>query len=207
MVDFSFIGKAGVIAQYEDIISMVGYNVARYLKSKDYDNEKLCKMSNKDILLSYINRPNENPSVWLKEEFDIDFVVDKYKNSFATWQPNWQYYYKITKAAYDNGIKQLYVYTEPHIPIIEEIIKTFQVPVKYIYGDLKKILSEHPNYTFMTASPSSLRKCLETEVPIAVTIFDDYMCLADIVIDNIGDKLRKTNKFVNFTGLVSAGLI
>jgi hypothetical protein len=59
----------------------------------------------------------------------------------------------------------------------------------------------------MTASPSSLRKCLETEVPIAITIFDDYMCLADIVIDNIGDKLRKTNKFVNFTGLVSAGLI
>ena len=35
MVDFSFIGKEGVIAQYEDIISMIGYNVARYFKSKN----------------------------------------------------------------------------------------------------------------------------------------------------------------------------
>lgn len=208
MVDFSFIGKEGLIVQYDDIIAMVGYNVARYLKSKEYNNDKLRKMSTQDILLSYINRPNEDPSIWLREEFDIEFTVDKYKNSFVTWQPNWWYFYKVFKAAKDNGIKQLYVYTEKYIPIIEsDYIKTFGVPIKYITGDIKQILSEHVNYTFMTASPSNILKCLDIEVPIAITIFDDFLCLADVVCDGIADKLREKTKFVNFSGVASAGLI
>jgi hypothetical protein len=55
MVDFSFVGKEGIIIQYEDIISMVGFNVIRYLRAKNA-NEKAMGMSLEDILLSYINR-------------------------------------------------------------------------------------------------------------------------------------------------------
>lgn len=207
MFDLRFIGKEGVIVQWEDLIAMIGFNVARYLKSKEYKNDKLSKMSNEDILLSYINRPKEDPAIWLKEEFDIDFRVEDYKNSFVTWQPNWVYFYKLFKSAFDNGVKHLYVYTEKHIPMIETYIPTFDVPIKYITGDLKKVLSEHPNYTYMTASPSNVMKCLEIKVPLAITIFDDFMPLADVVANNVADQLREHNKFVNFTGLTSAGLI
>lgn len=207
MFDLSFIGKEGVIAQWDDIIAMIGFNVARYLKSKGYKNNKLSKMSNEDILLSYINRPNEDPAIWLKEEFDIDFRVEDYKDSMITWQPNWVYFYKVFKASYDNGVKNLYVYTDKHIPIVEQYITTFDVPIKYLHGDIIKILDEHPNYTFMTASSENLKKCLEVKAPLAIVIFDDFMHLADVVVDGIGDKLREHDKFVNFTGLVSAGLI
>ena len=58
MVDFSFIGKEGLIVQYDDIIAMVGYNVARYLKSKEYNKDELGKMSTQDSWVSYINRQN-----------------------------------------------------------------------------------------------------------------------------------------------------
>ena len=67
MVDISFVGKEGIIIQYEDIISMVGFNVIRYLRSKKA-NEKAMGMSVEDILLSYINREKESPEFWLKEE-------------------------------------------------------------------------------------------------------------------------------------------
>lgn len=207
MIDLSFIGKEGVIAQWDDIISMVGFNVARYLKSKNYKNDKLSKMSSEDILLSYINRPKEDPAIWLKEEFDIDFNIDMFKDSMITWQPNWIYFYKVFKSANENGVKHLCVYSEKHIPMIEKYIPTFNVPVEYVHGDISKILSERPNYTFMTASPSNVKKCLDLKVPIAITIFDDFMPLAEIVADNIADKLRENNKFVNFTGVISSGLI
>lgn len=207
MVDFSFIGKEGVIAQYEDIISMIGYNVARYFKSKNFKNDKLCEMSTKDILLSYINRPDEDPSIWLKSMFDIEFNVELYKNSAVVWQPNWMYFYKVAKAAYDNGIKKIYVHTDKHVPMIENYITTFDVPVKYLTGDIKMVLQEHVNYTYLTTSPTNIKKCLEINTPIAITIFDDYMYLADIVASDTAEKLRKTDKFVSFSGLVSAGLI
>lgn len=208
MVDLSFIGKEGLIVQYDDIISMVGFNVARYLKTKNYDNEKLCEMSIEDILLSYINRPNEDPAIWLKEEFGIDFDIERYKDSAVAWQPNWVYFYKVFKAAYENNIKDLMIYSEKEIPMIQKYIETtFDVPIKYITGDIVQILKEHMNYTFMTSSPTNIRKCLTIDVPIAITIFDDFMYLADIVIENVADQLRENNKFVNFTGLVSSGLI
>ena len=75
MIDFRDIGKNGLIIQYEDIISMIGFNVARYFRSKGISN-KLDSMSVKDVLLSYINRDDENYAVWLKKEFDIDISLN-----------------------------------------------------------------------------------------------------------------------------------
>lgn len=207
MVDFSFIGREGLIIQWDDVIAMIGYNVARYLKSKGYKNDKLCEMSNEDILLSYINRPNEDPAIWLKENFDIEFDLSRYKDSIVTWQPNWAYPYRIIKAANDNKLQNLCIYYEKDIPIIRRYVKTFDAPVEYLSGDISKILSEKVNYTFITASPTNIRKCLDLEVPLAITIVDDFMPIADIVIEDVATKLREKNKFVNFTGIVSAGLI
>lgn len=34
IVDLSFIGKEGMIIQYEDIISLVGFNIVKYLRKK-----------------------------------------------------------------------------------------------------------------------------------------------------------------------------
>ena len=121
MVDFSFIGREGLIIQWDDVIAMIGYNVARYLKSKGYKNDKLCEMSNEDILLSYINRPNEDPAIWLKENFDIEFDLSRYKDSIVTWQPNWAYPYRIIKAANDNKLQNLCIYYEKDIPIISSM--------------------------------------------------------------------------------------
>ena len=207
MVDFSFIGREGLIIQWDDVIAMIGYNVARYLKSKGYKNDKLCEMSNEDILLSYINRPNEDLAIWLKENFDIEFDLSRYKDSIVTWQPNWAYPYRIIKAANDNKLQNLCIYYEKDIPIIRRYVETFDAPVEYLSGDISKILSEKVNYTFITASPTNIRKCLDLEVPLAITIVDDFMPIADIVIEDVATKLREKNKFVNFTGIVSAGLI
>ena len=207
MVDFRFIGRDGLIIQWDDVIAMIGYNVARYLKSNGYKNDKLCEMSNEDILLSYINREHEDPSKWLKDLFNIDFNPDNFKDSFVTWQPNWIYAYRLFKAANDNKLKNLCIYYEKDIPVIKEYMKTFIGSINYLSGDISVILSERPNYTFITASPSNIKKCLDIEVPLAITIIDDFMPVADIVIENVADKLRENNKFVNFTGVTSTGLI
>ena len=128
MVDFSFVGKEGIIIQYEDIISMVGFNVIRYLRAKNA-NEKAMGMSLEDILLSYINREKESPEIWLKNEFGIDFKVEDYLNSINAFQPNWLYSYKLFDAAYKNGTKKLIVYSIYDIPIIKNILISYPAPV------------------------------------------------------------------------------
>ena len=52
-------------------------------------------MSVKDVLLSYINRDDENYAVWLKKEFNIDINPDEFLSSFLTMQPNLMYSYKV----------------------------------------------------------------------------------------------------------------
>ena len=206
MVDFSFIGKEGVIAQYEDIISMIGFNVIRYLRAKNA-NEKAMRMSIPDILLSYINREKENPEIWLKDEFGVDFKVEDYLDSINAFQPNWLYSYKVFDAAYKNGVKKLMIYSGYDIPIIKKIITTYTVPVEFVTGDIVPILEKNKNITLATASTQTLNRCLETDVPAAITIVDDFLHLAPAVIGKIGDKLQEKNKYVCYTGITSGGVI
>ena len=206
MVDFSFVGKEGIIVQYEDIISMVGFNVIRYLRAKNA-NEKAMGMSLEDILLSYINREKESPEFWLKEEFGVDFKVEDYLDSFAAFQPNWYYSYKLFDAAYKNGTKKLIVYSIYDIPIIKNILISYPAPVEFATGDIKSVLEKNINATLMTASTETLNRCLETDVPAAITIVDDFLHLAPAVIGNIGDKLKEKNKYVCYTSIRSGGLI
>lgn len=206
MVDFSFVGKEGIIVQYEDIISMVGFNVIRYLRAKNA-NEKAMGMSLEDILLSYINREKESPEIWLKNEFGIDFKVEDYLNSINAFQPNWLYSYKLFDAAYKNGTKKLIVYSIYDIPIIKNILISYPAPVEFATGDIKSVLEKNINATLMTASTETLNRCLETDVPAAITIVDDFLHLAPAVIGNIGEKLKEKNKYVCYTSIRSGGLI
>ena len=206
MLDFSFVGREGLIIQYEDVISLIGFNVIRYLRTKNA-NEKAMGMSLEDILLSYINREKENPEIWLKDEFGVDFKVEDYLESINAFQPNWLYSYKVFDAAYKNGVRKLMIYSELDTPIIKQIIPSFQVPVEYVSGDIVPILKKHPNITLTTASSKTLKRCLETDVPAAITVVDDFLHLAPIVIDKIDEKLKERNKFVCYTSIRSGGFI
>lgn len=206
MVDFSFIGKEGLIIDYEDIVSMIGVNILKYFKSKNV-NDKINKMSVEDILLSYLNRQTEDISEWLKT-FDIDnFNMMDYNESIKMLQPNLLYSYKLFLSAYKNGIKNLIVHSQYESNTIREYIKTYQVPIEYVYGDILPILETKRNYTYTTSSPTNIKKCLSLTQPIALVIVDDYMHLSDIVKDKIPQKLNEKNVYTMFTSVISAGFI
>ena len=206
MVDFSFIGKDGLIIQYEDIISLTGFNIIKYFRANKV-NDKACKMSIQDILLSYINRPDYDVQKWLKNEFDIDCNVDDYMESINTLQPNMMYSYKIFDSAYKNGIKNLMIHSEKKSHVIERFIETYQIPIKYTYGDIIPVLKDNKNSTYITSLPSNIYKCLDIQTPIALTIVDDFMYVADIIINKIDERLRKRNVYVCYTSILSAGII
>ena len=206
MIDFSFVGTEGIIIQYEDIISMIGFNVIRYLRAKN-TNEKAMGMSLEDILLSYINREKEEPEIWLKDQFGLDFKVEDYLDSINAFQPNWLYSYKLFDAAYKNGTKKLMIYSVYNIPIIKKILTSYPAPIEFVSGDIKSVIEKNTNATLMTASTKTLNRCLETEAPAAITIVDDFLHLAPAVIDKIGDKLKEKNKYVCYTSITSGGLI
>lgn len=206
MLDFSFVGKEGLIIQYEDVISLIGFNVIRYLRAKNA-NEKAMGMSVEDILLSYINREKESPDIWLKDEFGVEFKVEDYLDSMNTFQPNWLYSYRVFDAAYKNGSKNLKIYSAYDSPVIKKMLPSFQVPVEFVSGDIVPVLEKNKNATLITASEQTLKRCLETDVPTAVVVVDDFLHLAPIVIDKIDDKLRGRNKYVSFTSIVSGGFI
>ena len=207
MIDFSFIGKEGIIIQYEDIISLIGFNVMKYVKSKNV-NDVANRMSINDILLSYINRDSEDISKWMKDTFDIDFDMKDYVESINTFQPNMLYSYKILSTAYKNGIKNLIIHSETYSPVIEKFIDTYQIPIKYTHGDIVPVLKKSKNFTYVTSSPSNIEKCLKDDIPpIALTIVDDFMYVADIVINKVDEDLRKKDIYVGFTSILSAGMI
>lgn len=206
-IDLSFIGKDGLIIQYEDIVSLVGFNVIRYIRSKNISNE-ISKMSISDILLSYFNRESEDISKWLSDEFNIEnFNISDYNNSINTYSPNLLYSYKVFMNAYQNGIKNLMIYSNEHSSIIEKFIKFYDVPIKYVYGDIINTINDNPNCTYITSSPSNINKCLNTGVPFALTIVDDFMYVSPLLVDGSIDSLRDKNIFVQFTSILSGGFI
>ena len=134
-----------------------------------------------DILNSYIDRPNYDISFWLKEHFGLDFDITRYLNSPAMFKPNALYAYKLLPNAYLNGIKNLYIYSQYESNVIKRNMTTFECPVKYVYGDIRDIMKDKVNYTYITANPGNVKKCLDIKAPFALTICDDYMSMAPVV--------------------------
>lgn len=208
MIDLSFIGKDGLIIQYEDIVSLTGFNIIKYLRKNNINNDKVSGMSISDILLSYINREHEDIAIWLKETFDIDsFNINDYIESTNTFQPNLLYAFKIIDTAYKNGVKNIIVHSEIESTVIRDLLKLFQVPIEYTHGDIVPVLNKHVNYTYITSSPANIKKCIDVTVPFALTIVDDFMYVSNIILNKIDERLREKNIYVCYTSILSAGLI
>lgn len=208
MIDVSSIGKSGLIIQYEDIISMIGFNVARYFRSKGV-SKKLDNMSIQDVLLSYINRNDEDYSIWLKEEFDININPDDYLSSFLTMQPNLLYSYKVFTSAHKEKIDSLIIYSNKYSPIAEQSVDSYGFKgIQYVHSDLEGLLKDHPNYTYLTSSICNIKKCVDISTPLVLLICDDYMYTSEIFSSKIDEKLKeKSNIILRFTGVISAGVI
>ena len=207
MIDFSNVGKFGLIIQFEDIVSMVGFNVARYLKLKGLDSLKDKELG--DLLLSYINRENESYEDWVTKETGKELKIESYIDSVNAFQPSWLYAYKVFWAAYKNGIKNLMIHSDIEIPFIQkDLLPTFNIPcVKYVYGDIVPILNARPNVTYLTASPKNIEKCLDVKTPFALTICDDFIYTNEIIVKNLPDRLKENNIYVAYTGIFSSGFI
>lgn len=206
MVDLSYIGRDGFMIQYEDLISLWGYNVLHNLKEKI---NVLRRMSDKDILLAYINREIEDPSEYIKKTYDIDFPMEKMYQSEKILRPNLVYASRLFDTAYKNGVTKLSVYSNQYSPVIESYVKQIftEFHVDYKHGDLKPILRTMPNHTFITSNTNNIRQCGDYEVPFVLSIVDDFMYVAPIIMENVADQLREKNIFVGFTGVISAGVI
>lgn len=207
MVDFRILGREGLIIEYTDIISLVGYNIIKYLKSKQIANEKIKGMSDQDILLSYVNRTDFNISKWIKDTFDLECDIKDYLESDIAFAPNNVYAYKMFTQANKEGVKNLILYSDTYSPSIEKYVKTFNIPdLKYMYGDIIPILNERPNFTLTTSNPNTIRKCINVTAPLLITMVDDFLYLSDTIANKLDDKLRGRNKIVMFTSIASNGI-
>ena len=190
MIDLSFIGKDGLIIQYEDVISVMGFNIIRYMIESKQCTEAMSKMSLEDILLSYLNRETYDIDKWIHDTFDINFHYLDAKDSVRMVVPNFIYAYKILQEANKQNISSF-----------------FEIPgLQYLHGGITPILQEKPNITYITSDPNNIKACLEVETPFVLTIVDDFIYIKDIVADKIDEKLRKQGKFVFYTGILSGGL-
>lgn len=208
MVDFRFIGEKGLIIQYEDIVTMIGFNVVRYLYSKDAIKLP-AGTSIQDVLVDYINRTEENPERWLKEKFNINFKVENYLDSINTLQPILLYSYKMFNASNKEGINTLIIHSNEYSPVIKEFIHTYDLPkIEYTHGDILPVLQTHPNATFTTASIENIKRCKDVTVPLCLVIAEDYGYISNIISDKIDEELRKKdNIYVCFTRVLSGGFI
>lgn len=207
MVDLRVLGREGLIIEYTDIVSLVGYNIIKYLKSNNINNDTIQRMSDEGILLSYVNRTNFNISEWIKDTFNMECNINDYLESDIAFKPNNVYAFKMFSYASKEHIKNLYIYSDTYSPIIEKNIKMFNVPeLKYVYGDIIPILNEHPNSTLTTSNPNTIRRCYDVKAPTLITLVDDFMYVGSIVDTRLVDKLRGSNKIVMFTSISSNGI-
>lgn len=209
MFSLGEIGEAGMIIQYEDLISMTGYNVAKQFKSNNL-SEKLAGMSIQDVLASYLDREDEDYSIWLRKEFNIDINPDEMLSSFLSMQPNLLYSYKVFQASHKERKDNLYIYSDKYSKIAEECVQSYGFKgVQYIYGDIYKFIKEHPNSTFLTASTKSIDIIKNVDTPICLVICDDYRYTIDHLAKHKLDKelSDKENIFLRYTSVISAGVI
>lgn len=207
MVDMGGIGKAGLIIQYEDVISLMGYNIAEYFR-KNKLTDKFERMSHEDILLSYMNRKHYDINGWLKETFDYETNYLNFLTSRIMMQPNFIYAYKVFNESAKQGVSNMIIYSNQYSEAIESFLPTFQVPnLTYHHGDLIELLNRNPNCTFITSNPDAIQLCKdEVKAPFVLTIVDDFIYVTDILLTRADEELRNQGKFVFFTGVMSAGL-
>jgi len=204
MVDFSSIGQDAFLVQYEDIISLIGLNVVRFIRSKQNLE------STDELTLEYLNRTDYDIAKFVRERnlIDCDFPITQMMNSKIACQPNLAYAFKMINAAHQNGITRFYIHSNEYSPVIEQFVNDLEIKITYVHGDIIPVLNALPNCTYTTSNPDNIRKCMNVNVPFALTIVDDFQYVGPIVLDqSFIDKLRQKNVYVQFTGVISAGII
>jgi len=206
MVDLSVVGKAGLIIQYEDVISLMGYNIAEYLR-KNKVNDKFESMSHEDMLLSYLNREHYDINQWIKDTFDYDLDIHQLWSSRIMMKPNFVYAYKVFQESSKQGVTNLMVYSNHESDAIQAFLPSFECgSLTYHHGDLVELLNHNPNCTFITSNPDSIALCKEVKAPFVLTIVDEFLYVKDILLTRVDDELRSQNKLVFFTGILSGGV-
>lgn len=202
MIDFSDIGRDAFLVQFEDIISLMGLNVVRYIrkmKHQPYDDE---------LTLAYLNRKEFDMGKFVYEQTSMNFPYQQMLQSRIACEPNLAYAFKMIATAYQNGIKSFYIHSNAYSPIIERFVNSLEIKTKYVHGDILPVLHDLPNCTYTTSDPNNIRKCLNADVPFALTIVDDFQYMFPIVSDEtLIESLRKHNVYVQFTGVISAGIL
>lgn len=210
MLDLSFIGKEGIICSYEEIVAMVGYNVA-----DQYRKNKIIEASDLQLISNYINRRTYNFSDYLqglgisKEDADIISQEDAYYDSAQALKPTNKFIYKIFEAAKMERIPYLAIYSRRYSSHIEKYIKgSFPFKVEYVYGDIEPIIKEHINSTIVTSDLEIINKCSTIEEPIVLTVCDDFLYLAQMFQDGTEGKIQKMhNVFLGYISCIKAGFI
>ena len=202
MIDFSDIGRDAFLVQFEDIISLMGLNVVRYIrkmKHQPYDDE---------LTLAYLNRKEFDMGKFVYEQTEMNFPYHQMLQSPIACKPNLAYAFKMIATSYQNGIKSFYIHSNTYSPINERFVNSLEIKTNYVHGDILPVLHNLPNCTYTTSIPENIRKCLDVDVPIALTIVDDFQYQYPIVTDDhLIEALRDHNVYVQFTGVISAGIV
>lgn len=210
MVDLSFIGKEGIICSYEEIVAMVGYNVA-----DQYRKNKIIDVSDQQLISDYINRKEYNFSEYLQKQGipkeDADFISQEevfYESAYAL-KPTNKFIYKIFDVAKIQSVPYLAIYSRQYSSHIEKYIKgSFPFKVEYVYGDIDPIIKEHVNSTIVTSDLNIINKCATIEEPIVLTVCDDFLYLSQMFQDGTEGKIqKKDNVFLGYISCITAGFI
>ena len=210
MLDLSFIGKEGIICSYEEIVAMVGYNVA-----DQYRKNKIIDVSDQQLISDYINRKEYNFSEYLQKQGipkeDADYISQEevfYESAYAL-KPTNKFIYKIFDAAKIQSIPYLAIYSRQYSSHIEKYIKgSFPFKVEYVYGDIDPIIKEHVNSTIVTSDLNIINKCATIEEPIVLTVCDDFLYLSQMFQDGTEGKIQKRdNVFLGYISCITAGFI
>lgn len=210
MLDLSFIGKEGIICSYEEIVAMVGYNVA-----DQYRKNKIIDVSDQQLISDYVNRKEYNFSEYLQKQGipkeDADYISQEevfYESAYAL-KPTNKFIYKIFDAAKIQSIPYLAIYSRQYSSHIEKYIKgSFPFKVEYVYGDIDPIIKEHVNSTIVTSDLNIINKCTTIEEPIVLTVCDDFLYLSQMFQDGTEGKIqKKDNVFLGYISCITAGFI
>ena len=210
MVDLSFIGKEGIICSYEEIVAMVGYNVA-----DQYRKNKIIDVSDQQLISDYINRKEYNFSEYLQKQGipkeDADYISQEevfYESAYAL-KPTNKFIYKIFDAAKIQSVPYLAIYSRQYSSHIEKYIKgSFPFKVEYVYGDIDPIIKEHVNSTIVTSDLNIINKCATIEEPIVLTVCDDFLYLSQMFQNGTEGKIQKRdNVFLGYISCITAGFI
>lgn len=210
MLDLSFIGKEGIICSYEEIVAMVGYNVA-----DQYHKNKIIDVSDQQLISDYVNRKEYNFSEYLQKQGipkeDVDYISQEevfYESAYAL-KPTNKFIYKIFDAAKIQSVPYLAIYSRQYSSHIEKYIKgSFPFKVEYVYGDIDPIIKEHVNSTIVTSDLNIINKCTTIEEPIVLTVCDDFLYLSQMFQDGTEGKIqKKDNVFLGYISCITAGFI